>query len=83
MDAEQFKIFLEQNDKSTARAIEKHVNGHLRDMDKKLQDHIDLVSPYIVGLEGSKTVGRIIMWIGGIIITIGGSLAVVKNFFTH
>ena len=39
MNPEQFQIFLESNDKATGRAVEKHINGHLRDMDKKLDEH--------------------------------------------
>ena len=39
MSPEQFKIFLESNDKATDKAIEKHVNGHIREMSTKLDKH--------------------------------------------
>lgn len=79
MTPEQFAIFLEDNRRSTAEAIEVTVNGKLDKIEKKLDKHIERVEPYIIGFEGSKTIGKIIMWIGGIIITIGGSITILKN----
>lgn len=39
MNEKQFKEFLKSNDNSTRNAIEKHVNGHIRDMSEKLDIH--------------------------------------------
>ena len=79
MTPEQFALFLEDNRRSTAQAIEITVNGKLEKIEKKLDIHIARVEPYIIGFEGSKTIGKVIMWVGGIIITIGGAFAVLKN----
>ena len=40
MTPEQFKTFLESNEKATATAIEKYVNGGIRAVRSELQEHI-------------------------------------------
>lgn len=54
MTPEQFDIFIDSNEKATSAAIEKYVNGGLRRMDKKLDDHIARVEPVIKAYEDQK-----------------------------
>lgn len=39
MTPEQFKIFIESTEKSIGMGIEKHVNGHIREMREELKEH--------------------------------------------
>lgn len=39
MTPDQFIIFLKSNEEATGRAIEKHVNGGIRNMSEKLDKH--------------------------------------------
>lgn len=39
MTPDQFLVFIKSNEEATGRAIEKHVNGHIRDMSAKLDKH--------------------------------------------
>lgn len=41
MSPEQFQEFLKSNEKATGHAIEKHVNGKIRDLVEQLTSHID------------------------------------------
>ena len=73
MDAEQFKIFLESNDKATGRAVEKHINGHLRDIDRKLDAHAAQDLKYQEKIDGNISwVVKLI--IGGIILGVIATL---------
>lgn len=39
MTPEQFQEFLVSNQEATGKAIEKHVNGHIREMRDELKEH--------------------------------------------
>jgi hypothetical protein len=58
-----------------------HQNDTMNLFQKKMDTHIAKVEPYIEGIEGSKRVGKIAMYIGGLIITIGGAYEVIKGIF--
>lgn len=53
MNPKQFKEFLKANELATGKAIEKHVNGHIRDMGKRLDDHAILDLAYQAKIDGN------------------------------
>lgn len=92
MTPEQFEIFLEDNRKSTAEAIEKTVNGKIRAIHTLLEDqnkvseefrdkvnkHIKTVEPYIVGAESTKLV---VGWVGRAMMWVGGFVLTVGGAY--
>lgn len=75
MTPEQFKIFLESNERATAKAIEIHVNGKIRVLDQKLTDHMNNeevrwneIKPYLEGAAGLKLVRNFLIWIGSAVV---------------
>lgn len=62
MNEEQFHQFLEHNDKATGNAIEKHVNGHLREMKADLEKHAEQDLKYQEKIDGN------IQWVARLII---------------
>ena len=73
MTPEQFQQFLEANEKSTAVAIEKTVNGKIKaihailekqnekidSFHTKVEKHIGIVEPYITGVQTVSRVGAV------------------------
>lgn len=73
MTPEQFLIFIKSNEEATGKAIEKHVNGHIREMSEKLDKHALLDLEYQHKIDGN------IDWIvkltlGALVIGIIGTL---------
>lgn len=73
MTPEQFNIFLERNDKSTKEAVEKHVNGYMREMNQKLSTHIIThdafmtdVKPILEAYKGGKVLGDLVKWLAAV-----------------
>lgn len=97
MTKEQFEKFLIDNRKSTAEAIELTVNGKIKKIHellerqnetsdlfrKKVEKHIEVVEPYILGYESvarvSGWVGKSLMYIGGFVLTVGGAYIFIKH----
>lgn len=84
MNDAQFQKFIEANEQATDRAIEKYVNGHLRDMDSKLTTHIEKhdafladITPVLRAYQGGKILGELVKWVAGV----GVAYVVVKGFF--
>lgn len=89
MDPKQFEIFLERNERATADAINKYVNGKIDRLNNKLDpahadyilkdihDHMDEVKPIIEAYSAGKTLGNFIKWLGGIIITAAAAWALI------
>lgn len=74
MTPEQFTIFLEKNEKSTAEAIERTVNGKIRTLTELVRDHntkheADMadIKPIIEAYNGGKALGNLLKWIGSVI----------------
>lgn len=92
MDQVQFELFLEDNRRSTAEAIEKTVNGKIRAIHTLLEDqnrissefrekveaHIDTVEPYIIGVESTKLVAS---WVGKALMWVGGFVLTVGGAY--
>jgi len=84
MNPEQFEIFLERNEKSTAEAIERTVNGKIRTLTTLVEKHNEKheadmadIKPIVVAFQERRAAGNIIKrwltntgWLGGIILTI-------------
>lgn len=80
MSPEQFQTFLEHNEKGTAAAIEKFVNGGIRAVDAKLNHHIEQHAEdtkridarfdelKVIGeaYRGGLIVGEFVKWIAGV-----------------
>lgn len=82
------------NEVATDKAIEKYVNGGIRALNQKMEDHNKVheadmkevrghmsdVRPILEAYNGTKAVGNLIKWIGGIILTVAATWAlIVKN----
>lgn len=90
MSPEQFSQFLESNEKATATAIQKFVNGKIDNLTKKVEDQHEFMvnhakedkefqekmSPYLEGAAGLKTVREFAVWIAGALIAYN----VIKDF---
>ena len=75
MTPEQFLTFLKSNEEATGRAIEKHVNGHIREMRVELQEHAKTDLKYQDKIDANITwVVRLI--IGSVIL--GGIATIIK-----
>ena len=75
MNPEQFLTFLKSNEEATGKAIEKHVNGHIREMRIELQEHAQADLKYQDKIDGNITwVVRLI--IGALIL--GGIATILK-----
>lgn len=75
MDAEQFTQFQEESKKVIKEVIQTVVNGKIDRMSQKLDDHViqhqgemEDLRPIIEAYKGSKIVGELIKWVGGIAI---------------
>jgi len=84
MTPDQFQQFLEHNERSTAEAIEKYVNGGIRTVTKTLEDHItkhdafmEDVKPILQAYQGGKVFGELLKWVAGL----GAAYLVLKGFF--
>ena len=49
------------------------------DMDDRLEHHMDDVGPFLQGWKGAKVIGNMLKWIAGLVIAIGGAIAVVST----
>ena len=75
MDAEQFRQFQEESTKNIREVIQTVVNGKIDRMSQKLDDHItqhqgemESLLPIIEAYKGSKILGELAKWVGGIAI---------------
>lgn len=89
MTPEQFDIFLERNEKANAAAIEKYVNGGIRDLRKlveehntkheadmvEVREHIAVTKPIIEAYTTGKNSITFIKWISGIVVTVAAAWA--------
>ena len=83
MDAKDLKKILGALDKSVADAIEKHVNGKIRNMDQKLDAYIEkdmvwkdkVVQPLVDAYSSANNVGTFLIWISKIVMAIGAIVA--------
>jgi len=73
MNEKQFAIFLEHNDRSTKEAVEKHVNGKIRALDEKLDQHIlseqifrEEVKPLLQGAAGLQLLWKVFVAVGSL-----------------
>lgn len=73
MTPEQFKLFLTSNEEATERAIEKHVNGDVRAIGKRLDDHATLDLAYQAKIDGDVTWG-VKLILGAVVIGIVATL---------
>lgn len=85
MTPEQFEIFLERNEKSTGEAVERFVNGKIRDLTALVKEHnakheADMadLKPIIVEYKErvaarsyAKKVGDTVKWTAGLATAIG------------
>lgn len=83
MTPDQLKLFIRENERSTAEAIERTVNGKIRMMDEKLDAHIkvsqdfqDEVKPYLQGAAGLQLLWKVLVSIGSLAL----AWAAIKNF---
>lgn len=53
MNEEQLQRFLKSNEEATSRAIEKHVNGHIREMKEDLKEHATADLKYQEKIDGN------------------------------
>ncbi len=89
MNPEQFKIFLERNEKSTAEVIERTVNGKINNLTKLVEEHnakheddmkevrshIAEVRPYLDSARGVKFLGETGKWIASTIVVVAAAWA--------
>jgi hypothetical protein len=90
MTPEQFEIFLERNERSTAASIEKYVNGGIRDLRKMVEDHNakheedmadirPIISEYKereAAKSYAKKLGDTVKWSAAVIAALGGIWAI-------
>lgn len=85
MTPEQFEIFLERNEKSTADAVRKTVNGkidHIKELMEghnqrheadmvEVKKHIEKVTPIIEAYSGFNSAGNLVKWVAGVGTAVG------------
>ena len=88
MTPEQLQIFLEDNRKSTGAAIEKYVNGNLRALDQKIEEHnrvhnedMKRILPVVEAYEDAVRGGKRVLWSAGSIMTVGGAYLIIRQIF--
>ena len=88
MTPEQFQLFLKDNERITGVAIEKYVNGGLREMDRKLTRHIleeelfkDRLLPAVEAYEDTIKNGKRILFGSGFVVSLGGAWLVIRQIF--
>lgn len=73
MNPEQFQQFLKSNDEATFKAIEKYVNGDIREMRKELKDHAASDMRYQEKIDGNIAwvvkliIGAVVLGVVGMI----------------
>jgi hypothetical protein len=90
MNVEDLQKILDVINKSTEQAIEKHVNGKIRNMDKKLDEYIQeditwkqTVQPIIEAYNTVGLVGTFTNWLSKVIISVGVIVAAIIGFLTY
>lgn len=84
MTPQQFQQFLEHNERSTAEAIEKTVNGKIRQLDDKLERFMatsvlfrEEVKPLLQGAAGLQLLWKVFVAVGSLAV----AWAAMKGFF--
>lgn len=84
MTPEQFTAFLESNERATADAVQKFVNGKIDAMTEKLDTHLiehkaemEDLRPIIETFKGGKLIGEGLKWIAGVAL----AWMAIKGFF--
>ena len=90
MNAQELQKILDVINSSTENAIEKHVNGKIRNMDSKLDTYIksDLewkktVEPVVDAYNTVGLVSNFTNWLSKVIISVGIIIAAVIGFATY
>jgi|15BtaG_2_1085339.scaffolds.fasta_scaffold23580_3 hypothetical protein len=60
-------------------AVDEKVNGSIVRLDKKLDDHIKAIEPFLSGIKGLKTLRSVTLWIAGTVVTIGSAILMIKQ----
>lgn len=58
--------------------IEQKVNGKIDRMEDKLDRHMLEIQPFLEGYRGARVIGNVLKWIAGVVIAVGGTIAVFK-----
>ena len=90
MNAQELQKILDVINSSTENAIEKHVNGKIRNMDKKLDEYIEsdlewkkTVEPVVDAYNTVGLVSNFTNWLSKVIISVGIIIAAVIGFATY
>lgn len=83
----EFTLQLSEHLAETVRGVVKvTVNGKIDNLKKTLDDHIEKVEPmmnqfekFTIGKELAITGFRVVAWIGGLVVTLGGAYLIVKQ----
>ena len=93
MTSSDLELILDRIEKTIDRKIETKVNGgvvhltelvnehnakHEADM-KEVREHIEEVKPILEAYNGTKAIGNLAKWVGGIIITVAAAWAIIFN----
>lgn len=69
--------------KEIGHAVEKYVNGHIRDIKQHLEEQDKVLaelSPVLEAQKTTKSVGKFVMWVGGIAAAIWGIIKFITSF---
>lgn len=90
MNAQELQKILDVINSSTENAIEKHVNGKIRNMDSKLDTYIEsdlewkkTVEPVVDAYNTVGLVSNFTNWLSKVIISVGIIIAAVIGFATY
>lgn len=77
MNEEELQILKEHIEK----VIDERVNGKIDRLDNKVDKHMKEMSPFLTGFKGAKIIGVTIKWVAGVVIAVGGAIALFKSGF--
>lgn len=79
MDDKDYKQLKKELVAAVKTEMQANFNGKMDRMQKKLDDHMEEVQPFLDGWNGAKTFSNFLKYLAGFIITIGAVVAVLIN----